>query len=149
MDLARASRKKKISSRMRVLSLEDRIYAAQQRLASLEADNFLSAEKEAKELLMAEVAPSRAAKVHDPLGPVARKKTSVPVLVEEARFSEWPRWVPNYATATAPPSERPKRNWCATCGFKAGYTCERCGMKLCSRACQTTHSETRCLNIGN
>lgn len=52
---------------------------------------------------------------------------------------------PNYLSGQASPSTKPKRNFCAVCGFLSKYTCVICGARYCSLRCQETHEETRCL----
>lgn len=54
---------------------------------------------------------------------------------------------PNYATAQAPPSNFPERNFCAVCGFPSNYTCTSCGTRFCCLKCQSTHQDTRCLKF--
>ena len=36
---------------------------------------------------------------------------------------------PNYLSAQAAPSTKPKRNFCAVCGFPSKYTCVVCGAR--------------------
>ena len=36
---------------------------------------------------------------------------------------------PNYLSAQAAPSTKPKRNFCAVCGFPSKYTCVVCGSR--------------------
>ncbi|KAL1129286.1 hypothetical protein AAG570_013815 [Ranatra chinensis] len=52
---------------------------------------------------------------------------------------------PTFVDAQVPPSNFPKRNFCAVCGFPSGYRCITCGVRYCSVSCLATHAETRCL----
>lgn len=49
------------------------------------------------------------------------------------------------AQTKAPKILAPKR-LCSVCGFKAPYSCSRCGARFCCRKCNATHQETRCLS---
>lgn len=55
---------------------------------------------------------------------------------------------PNYLTAAAgPPRVAAQRHYCSVCGDAGRYSCTRCGSRFCSRRCNTTHTETRCLKF--
>ena len=55
---------------------------------------------------------------------------------------------PSYVTAVvAPPRAAAPRHFCSVCGQLAKYTCTRCASRYCSRRCNTTHTETRCLKF--
>lgn len=56
---------------------------------------------------------------------------------------------PNYATASAPPTQLPERHFCAVCGFPSNYTCTSCGTRFCCLRCLSTHQDTRCLKFVN
>ncbi|KAI9505445.1 hypothetical protein BX070DRAFT_232620 [Coemansia spiralis] len=38
-----------------------------------------------------------------------------------------------------------RRHFCSICGYKGLYTCVDCGVRYCSLACKSTHTDTRCL----
>lgn len=52
---------------------------------------------------------------------------------------------PNYLSAQAPVSKKPKRHLCSVCGYISPSYCPSCGMRYCSRRCYDTHLETRCM----
>ncbi|KAI7822797.1 hypothetical protein BX661DRAFT_187190, partial [Kickxella alabastrina] len=39
----------------------------------------------------------------------------------------------------------PPRHFCSICGYEGIYTCVDCGMRYCSLACKSAHTDTRCL----
>lgn len=52
------------------------------------------------------------------------------------------------APATAPTlASGKRRHLCSVCGYRAPYTCARCGAYYCSRRCSGLHAETRCLKF--
>ena len=54
----------------------------------------------------------------------------------------------NYITAAAGPSKwTAARKFCSVCGFPSTYTCVQCAARICSRKCNVTHTETRCLKF--
>ena len=54
----------------------------------------------------------------------------------------------NYVTAAAGPSKwTAARKFCSVCGFPSTYTCVQCAARICSRKCNVTHTETRCLKF--
>lgn len=52
---------------------------------------------------------------------------------------------PNYLSAQAPVSKKPKRHLCSVCGYISPSFCPSCGMRYCSLRCYDTHVETRCM----
>lgn len=64
-------------------------------------------------------------------------------LIEADQFNN--RDPPNYISIEAPPSELPRRIFCAVCGFRSSYTCTTCGARYCCISCLDTHQATRCL----
>ncbi len=50
---------------------------------------------------------------------------------------------PNYLSAQAPASTKPKRHLCSVCGYISNSYCPSCGMRYCSLKCYDTHVETR------
>jgi len=52
---------------------------------------------------------------------------------------------PNYLSAQAPISKKPKRHLCSVCGYISNSYCPSCGMRYCSLKCYDTHVETRCM----
>jgi len=52
---------------------------------------------------------------------------------------------PNYLSAQAPISKKPKRHLCSVCGYISNSYCPSCGMRYCSLKCYDTHMETRCM----
>ncbi|KAF6144816.1 hypothetical protein GIB67_038915 [Kingdonia uniflora] len=66
-------------------------------------------------------------------------------LLQEANLESVPSHIPSYLrAAVGPPSSTSRRHFCTVCGFKANYTCVRCGMRFCSCRCQVIHNDTRC-----
>lgn len=57
----------------------------------------------------------------------------------------WAHSAHHYLAAAAAPAKRPAVPFCGVCGDRGKYSCTTCGAKMCSKACQGTHSETRCL----
>ncbi|CAI2355468.1 unnamed protein product [Caenorhabditis sp. 36 PRJEB53466] len=55
------------------------------------------------------------------------------------------RRVSAYYLATASPSSKPARKFCAVCGSSSKYCCTRCGAKYCSIPCRDVHNDTRCM----
>ncbi|KAI9159588.1 hypothetical protein H9P43_008928 [Blastocladiella emersonii ATCC 22665] len=74
---------------------------------------------------------------------VLQAKRTLASHIEESRLEYYPPDIPTYLTAVVGPSTRPARKLCSVCGFKAAYTCVKCGMLYCSLPCQGTHTETR------
>nr|CAB3268048.1 zinc finger HIT domain-containing protein 1-like [Phallusia mammillata] len=72
------------------------------------------------------------------------RKTFAAVL-EEERVGLGNSELPNYFTASVPPSKFPARHFCSVCGFLSSYTCVSCGARYCSIKCLGTHQDTRCL----
>lgn len=69
-------------------------------------------------------------------------------LLHEANLDSLPSHVPSYLkAAVGPPSSTSRRHYCTVCGFTSNYTCVRCGVRFCSRRCQTIHNDTRCLKF--
>ena len=52
---------------------------------------------------------------------------------------------PNYLSAQAPASTKPKRHLCSVCGYISNSYCPSCGIRYCSLKCYDTHVETRCM----
>jgi len=52
---------------------------------------------------------------------------------------------PNYLSAQAPVSTKPKRHLCSVCGYISNSYCPSCGIRYCSLKCYDTHVETRCM----
>ena len=63
--------------------------------------------------------------------------------LDEEATEAMPSHVPTYLSAAAAPSRLPQRRFCTTCGYFAGYTCQRCLARYCSQACLATHQETK------
>lgn len=59
--------------------------------------------------------------------------------------SLWAHSAHHYLAAAAAPAKRPAIPFCGVCGDRGKYACMTCGARVCSKACQGTHSETRCL----
>ncbi|KAF8907337.1 hypothetical protein CPB84DRAFT_1768961 [Gymnopilus junonius] len=64
--------------------------------------------------------------------------------IEESNVASLPPNVPNYLTASAPPSVYPPRLICSVCGYWGTYKCRRCAMPYCDHNCEGVHAETRC-----
>ncbi|GAV58669.1 zf-HIT domain-containing protein [Cephalotus follicularis] len=66
-------------------------------------------------------------------------------LLHEANLESLPSHVPSYLrAAVGPPNSSSRRRFCSVCGFTSNYTCVKCGMRFCSRRCQSIHNDTRC-----
>ena len=52
---------------------------------------------------------------------------------------------PNYLSAQAPVSTKPKRHLCSVCGYISNSYCPSCGIRYRSLKCYDTHVETRCM----
>jgi len=76
---------------------------------------------------------------------LATVKSFDQIIEEEIRYLP----APNYLTVAAGPSSRPPRHFCSVCGFRADYTCPRCGCRFCSLRCHSQHKETRCLKFAS
>uniref|UniRef100_A0A1I7T1C7 HIT-type domain-containing protein n=1 Tax=Caenorhabditis tropicalis TaxID=1561998 RepID=A0A1I7T1C7_9PELO len=55
------------------------------------------------------------------------------------------RRVNAYFLATAPPSNKPARKFCAVCGKTSNYCCTKCGARYCGIHCRDVHNDTRCM----
>ena len=50
---------------------------------------------------------------------------------------------PNYLSAQAPVSTKPKRHLCSVCGYISNSYCPSCGIRYCSLKCCDTNGETQ------
>lgn len=51
----------------------------------------------------------------------------------------------HYLAAATRPSRLPPVPFCGVCGERGKYSCTVCGARVCSKACNGTHRETRCM----
>lgn len=78
---------------------------------------------------------------------IERFNKSTHAAMDDETPSIRPKAMATSAQIAALPSSRPPRYFCATCGFKAPYTCTRCYTRFCSVKCNEVHQETRCLKF--
>jgi zinc finger HIT domain-containing protein 1 len=52
---------------------------------------------------------------------------------------------PNYLSAQATMSKKPKKHLCSVCGYISHSYCPSCGSRYCCKKCYDTHKETRCM----
>ncbi|TRY77901.1 hypothetical protein TCAL_08116 [Tigriopus californicus] len=136
----------------RVMDQATRQRRARKALESLEQDNFhddphadLVMSKKALSLFQDHPEEERKAKRKSRTTEYYKQRfrKNFPQLLEEDAVQN-PN-PPNYLSAQTLNSLQPARHFCAVCGFSSKYVCVVCGTRYCSRRCQETHEETRCL----
>eukprot|EP00656_Telonema_subtile_P007551 TRINITY_DN13541_c0_g1_i1.p1 TRINITY_DN13541_c0_g1~~TRINITY_DN13541_c0_g1_i1.p1 ORF type:complete len:158 (-),score=13.46 TRINITY_DN13541_c0_g1_i1:315-788(-) len=117
------------------------------RLNNLESSNF-GHEREAKQSIELgerdEVDERGRKKKKKTRHGAAKPKPFLQVLYEEGQLGKGHCWFPTYENAATAPTDAPRREFCAVCGYKKAYTCVRCAVPYCSTTCYRTHCETRC-----
>ncbi|KAL6784298.1 hypothetical protein ACKKBG_A05605 [Auxenochlorella protothecoides x Auxenochlorella symbiontica] len=164
----RSLRERKVSERFAVLDKADQRQAVNARLEALEEDDaqenalapgsddedFTVREDSDGESIPAAGGSSKKRKLktgsmRKTRGMVAERARGPKLFrdwLEEADLAHHPG--PNYLTAAmGPPRSRSTRHSCTVCGDASKYSCTRCGSRFCSRRCNATHVETRCLKF--
>lgn len=148
----------RVKEQRRVMDEASRQRRARKKLESLEQDNFhddphadLVMSKKALSLFQDADGASPSVKSKEKQKRKSRnaeyykqrfRKNFSQLLEEDAIQNPDP---PNYLSAQAPVSTKPKRHLCSVCGYISPSYCPSCGMRYCSRRCYDTHVETRCM----
>lgn len=145
----------RVKDQRRVMDEASRQRRARKKLESLEQDNFhddphadLVMSKKALSLFQDDDASAKQKEKNRRKSRNAeyykqRFRKNFPQLLEEdAIHNSDP---PNYLSAQAPASKKPKRHLCSVCGYISPSFCPSCGMRYCSLKCYDTHMETRCM----
>jgi len=145
----------RVKEQRRVLDEASRQRRARKKLESLEQDNFhddphadLVMSKKALSLFQDDDGGSRVKEKNRRKSRNAeyykqRFRKNFPQLLEEDAINNADP--PNYLSAQAPMSKKPKRHLCSVCGYISNSYCPSCGIRYCSLRCYETHIETRCM----
>lgn len=148
----------RVKEQRRVMDEASRQRRARKKLESLEQDNFhddphadLVMSKKALSLFQDGGGGGSSSKSREKTKRKSRnadyykqrfRKNFSQLLEEDAIQQNAP---PNYLSAQAPMSKKPKRHLCSVCGYISNSYCPSCGMRYCSLKCYDTHMETRCM----
>lgn len=149
--MSRESGRIKDADKKKVLDVATRNRRARKALESLEMDNYQ--QDPHADIVLNKKAPKFLDTIESKGGRRKKEKSAeyykqkfrrtFDQLIEADQFNN--KDPPNYISIEAPPSNLPRRIFCAVCGFRSSYTCTTCGARYCCISCLDTHQATRCL----
>ncbi|KAG4304212.1 hypothetical protein PORY_002393 [Pneumocystis oryctolagi] len=130
------NRKKRPVDRIKsmVMDPNTRMRHVNRHLIELEKDNYNDVKIE-----LAKNEESRPKKSNSNVRRILVSKKTFSMHLDEAGANT------GYHLAAVKPSNKPPIRLCIICGYWGNYACHKCGERYCSKSCEVSHLETRCM----